>query len=209
MNNVKENWSNDLRAAKRVLCRSLSCADSSFYLEKEKQKTKKSFDHAFEYKLSTSLVIVGSSNDEAISLVRSVHDLYNTDSFGKNGTSQRHTKLKNYIARVNGSIQSTDHEALLDMTNQFLVRNEKEGNVNVALEELEDYFRQCRIDGIPGIIVLENFHSFAKRKRQTLIYTLLDLMHNKDLLFMVSELVVFCIYLHRFSWQSARYCFCL
>jgi len=181
----------DVKAAKKLLFQSLQGTDGLRYLDEERVKIKKSFDHAFVHKLSTSLILVGRSSNECIMLVRSVLNSYTSDSFVVSSTSQRHSKIKNYTARVSGASQLSDHEALIDMANQFLLRNEKEANVNMALEDLEDHFKQCRLDGIPAIIVLEDFHAFAKRNRQTLIYTLLDLMHNKSLLFTVSTCSIF------------------
>ena len=37
----------------------------------------------------------------------------------------------------------------------------------------------------PTVLILENFEEFARSARQVLLYTLLDLMHRKDLLFVV------------------------
>jgi len=37
--------------------------------------------------------------------------------------------------------------------------------------------------GTPTIIVIEDVHEFVRRKKQLLLYTLLDLMHKNDLLF--------------------------
>lgn len=41
--------------------------------------------------------------------------------------------------------------------------------------------QQRRLAGLPAIIVIENIDEFAKRDKQTLIYTLLDLMHKPDM----------------------------
>ena len=174
----------DIRSAKRIMFESLCTASNLDFLKKERAKMKKSFDHAFEHKLSTSIIVVGSSCEEAILLMKSVLSKYSSESF-QSAVSNRHTKHKNYVARISGLLMMTDHEALIDISNQFMVRNGNEGNVNMALEDLEDHFKQCRTDGIPAILILEDFHIFAKRKRQTLIYTLLDLMHKKELLFTV------------------------
>ena len=177
----------DVYTTKKVLFQNIAeKSNSPSYLNKERTKMKKSFDYAFQYKLSTSLIVIGRSCDEAVMLIRSTLGLYQDKSFCISDTSGRFAKFKNYTARINGSLLLTDHEAIVDMANQFLVRNEKEANVNSALEDLEEHFKQCRQDGIPALIILEDFHVFAKRKRQTLIYTLLDFMHKKELLFMVS-----------------------
>lgn len=183
---VEEQLVTNLLATKRILFESLVGNSGFSHLHKERAKIKKAFDHAFIQKLSTSLIVVGGSSNESLTLVRSVLESYSSGSFKAAALSSRFTKNKNYTARVNGSSQQSDHEALVDMANQFLLRNERDTNINIALEDLEDHFKQCRLDGIPAIIVLEDFHAFAKRPRQTLIYTLLDLMHKKDLLFTVS-----------------------
>lgn len=54
-----------------------------------------------------------------------------------------------------------------------------------ALEDLEDFFRQCRLEGRPAVVVVEELQEFVRREKQILIYTLLDLMHRSDLLFTV------------------------
>lgn len=158
------------------------------HLAKEKRKVKKAFDLAFQYKLSTSLIVIGSNRAESFELVRAVLRGYANEIFHASSVGDRFAKSKNYAAVVNGSLHNNDQEALVDIANQFLVRRDGDSNGNLALEDLEDHFRQCRCDGIPAIIVIEDFHVFTKRKRQTLIYALLDLMHKKDLLFTVSDI---------------------
>ncbi len=176
----------DLRCAKKILFHQLETVGSLFHLNQERSKIKRAFDMAFHHKLSTSLIMVGGSGDEAVNLVKSVLEAYQNEDFQSNTLGDRYAKGKNYTARVNGSLHGNDHEALSDLANQFLVRSEREMyGSTLALEDLEDHFRQCRLDGIPAIIVIEDFHVFTKRKRQTLIYALLDLMHKKDLLFTV------------------------
>jgi len=177
----------DLQETRDILYQNMARGSGLFYLEKERAKMKKSFHHAFEYKLSTSLIVVGSSAEQAFSLIRSVLESYShiSELVLIKPDADKYTKRKNYTARVCGSLLFNDHEALIDMANQFMIRNEKDTNLNLALEDLEEHFKQCRMDGIPAVIVLEDFHVFAKRKRQTLIYTLLDLMHKKEMLFMI------------------------
>ena len=55
----------------------------------------------------------------------------------------------------------------------------------MALEDLEDHFKQCYLNGTPAVIVLEDIDIFASREKQVLIYTLLDFMHKKDQLLVV------------------------
>ena len=61
----------------------------------------------------------------------------------------------------------------------------KDRNIVVALEDLEDHFKQCYLNGTPAVIVLEDIDIFATREKQVLIYTLLDFMHRKDQLLVV------------------------
>lgn len=176
----------DVCNTRKELLQNLDSANNLFYLSEERAKIKHGFDHAFQQKMSTSLIIIGSSGNECVNLVKSVLDSYKSESFLTTSLGNRYSKSKNYTARVNGSLHAGDQEALADLANQFLVRSDREGGSSLALEDLEDHFRQCRLDGIPAVVVIEDFHVFTKRKRQTLIYALLDLMHKKDLLFTVS-----------------------
>lgn len=178
----------DLLEAKRCIFRSFESINSLFFLDNEKTKIKTAFDMAFRHKLSTSLIVVGGSAGNSIQLIKSVLASYKNDFFQATSlnTDSRFDTSKNYVAKVSGSLQVSDQEALEDLANQFFVRTEKESASSLFVEDLEDHFRQCRLDGIPAIIVIEDFHVFTKKKRQTLIYTLLDLMHKKELLFMVS-----------------------
>ena len=102
-----------------------------------------------------------------------------------------------FIAKVNGHLFSEDHEAIVSIGNQFMVRGGGgigagigggrggggsgrgvDNNFNVAMEDLEDHLKLCKQDRIPAVILLEEFQVFAKKCRQVLIYTLLDLMHR-------------------------------
>ena len=46
--------------------------------------------------------------------------------------------------------------------------------------------QQCRRNSQPAVIIVEEIQEFLRRDKQVLIYTLLDLMHKEDLLFVVS-----------------------
>jgi len=89
--------------------------------------------------------------------------------------------------KVYGSLHGNDQDAILDAVDQlYSLRAEHRRDGSVAIEDLENLFRQCKLDGILAILVMEDIHVFAARTRQTLLYTLLDLMHRKDCLFVVS-----------------------
>lgn len=53
------------------------------------------------------------------------------------------------------------------------------------MENLEAALRVARKDGMPAVIVLSNFENLVLTKRQSLLFTLLDLAHREDLLFLV------------------------
>jgi len=124
------------------------------------------------------------------------------------------------IACINGEWIDSDTEALASISYQLRTGTptvdvgRAESN-NLVLENIIDHLKQRRIDQLPAIIVLYNFHLFAmenahaatsfiakdfaeggsgsgarSKNKQLLIYTLLDLMHRKDLYFLVRNLIV-------------------
>jgi hypothetical protein len=100
--------------------------------------------------------------------------------------SQTHPSSYNKFARINGLDFESDSEALLEIANAFMLQRSKDRQFLASLEDLEDFLKQCFKEGYPGVIFIENFQVFTHRKRQTLLYTLLDYMHNKNLFFMVN-----------------------
>lgn len=131
-------------------------------------------DICFHRKLSSSMMLFGDNEDARALLHRALHAL-----------SHDHETFRR-VAIVKGQHTHSDAEGLLSISNQLLLRRQTDKELNAALEDLEQYFTQCRMDGIPAILIIEDFHVFAMRKRQMMIYTLLDFMHKRDLLFMVS-----------------------
>lgn len=191
----------------------MNATQSSEYLKNARTKLICDLDAAFRLKLSTSLIIIDPTGngrrlliDEVLysyNLVYSSSRSHTVDKLTKSVSFPNHasssnlnasngagdSKLnRNYVGVVNSELLESDWEALVDLAGQFLIRSEKResSGYTKALEDLEFHFRQCRIEGRPAVVVLEGFHRFAS-KRQTLIYTLLDLMHKKDLLFIVSD----------------------
>ena len=122
------------------------------------------------------------------------------------------------IACINGEWCDSDADALASITCQLrtgtpTVDSGRAESNNLVLENLIDHLKQRRIDQLPAIIILYNFHLFAIenshaatsftakdfaeggsgsgarcKSRQLLIYTLLDLMHRKDLYFLVRDI---------------------
>jgi hypothetical protein len=131
---------------------------------------------------STSLMITG-SNSEALSLVLQAQRILlreNRCEWLLTGTNQN-----SLIARITGNLNDSDAAAIISLADQFCIRSGRDRNVNAVLEDLGVFFRQCKSDGTPALILIEDFHLFAHQKRQTLIYTLLDLLHRADYLFAV------------------------
>jgi hypothetical protein len=176
-------------------------ADSSIYeserrisivdhLHKEYIKIKWRLDESFVLKLSAALIMIGNSKVTMNSLLDSVlQSQYEEHSSASTSTSSScaRAKAKRYLVRIHGSLHGNDQDAILDAADQiYSLRAEhrcRDGSV--AIEDLETHFRQCRLDGVPAILLVEDIHVFAARTRQTLLYTLLDLMHRKDCLFVV------------------------
>ena len=67
--------------------------------------------------------------------------------------------------------------------------------LRLAQEDLTDHLEQCTLDRKPAVIIIDEFQAFAKRSKQSLIYTLLDFMHNKKMLF---ALCMFAFYWGRY-----------
>lgn len=188
-----------LNVCKAILYRSLTgsitreSGDSSIYeskrrisivdnLHKEYMKIKMRLDESFVLKLSTALIMIGNSKVIMNSLLDSVLQ----SQYGEHTSAI--AKTRSYLVRIHGSLHGNDQDAILDAADQlYSLRAEhrcRDGSV--AIEDLETHFRQCMMDGVPAILVVEDIHVFAARTRQTLLYTLLDLLHHKDCLFVVS-----------------------
>jgi len=171
-------------------CTSARPADSSLvsivdHLHEEFTKVKRQLDQSFVLKLSTTLIMTGSSKVTMNKLLETVLQSYGNDTSALTSTSC--AKASSYLVKVYGSLHGNDQDAILDAVDQlYSLRAEHRRDGSVAIEDLENLFRQCKLDGIPAILVMEDIHVFAARTRQTLLYTLLDLMHRKDCLFVVS-----------------------
>lgn len=127
-------------------------------------------DNTFIRKISSAMILMHSSSTEAKRYLIAALSMY------------RKIDVDQFICLIDSEDFQTDHDALIEISNQFLVRRQNDKDLNAALEDLEQVFRQCYIDGNPAIVILDNFHNYAK-KRQTLVYTLLDMLHKSDALF--------------------------
>jgi len=156
----------------------------------EVKNIKKSMNNAFKEHNSTSILMIGAPDSGLNIILDSILAEYDALITTKHGDSTASHFNGSYdtlsIARVNGCINSLDSDAIKSLADQFLIRSSTDNrHFNLAIEDLELHFRQCRINKIPAIVILEEIDLFAERDKQVLIYTLLDLMHKRDLLFVV------------------------
>ncbi len=156
----------------------------------EVKSIKKSMNNAFMEHISTSILMIGAPDSGLNIILDSILAEYDELITKKNGAYTAGCVNGSYntlsIAKVNGYINSLDSDAIKSLADQFLIRSSTDNrHFNLAIEDLELHFRQCRINKIPAIVILEEIDLFAERDKQVLIYTLLDLMHKRDLLFIV------------------------
>ncbi len=139
-------------------------------------------DRVLDGQYSKALTIFGSVKEASgvvAKVLQRINDGY-VKKFGKSFSLD-----SKYVARVNGDIIESDEQAFVSFVKQFLKRPQSEGSALTAVSDLEEHLRQCKMDNIPAFLIIENFHIFAKRKKQMLIYTLLNLMHNEEYYLMV------------------------
>lgn len=174
-------------------------------VELQRQKIARFVDISFKSLLSTSVIVVDNSSSQALSLVESIvsdrhyecaqsYDYYGGQQLASKSNSRHNSaepaRTQRCVARIKGSVTPNDHDAIIGIADQFLLGKRVRSNLNSALEDLEEHFQQCCIDRIPAVIIIEDFHIFATKRRQMLIYTLLDLMQKRDMLFTVSQRVM-------------------
>jgi len=87
------------------------------------------------------------------------------------------------VARIRGRVDGSDQLALVSLARQLFFQRPTERKFDANLESVEMALRTSYSQGTPTIIIIEDVHEFVLRKKQLLLYTLLDLMHRNDLLF--------------------------
>jgi hypothetical protein len=169
-----------------------SGANNLGYLSQVEADIRSRLDLAFQQKMSTSLLVVGPAGSGKKDVIDSVlqsytndHAVFNTNNDGSNDGSLNVHQTPFSVARVQGQVCTSDQEALCSIAGQLCLRPTTGRDLSLALEDLEDHFRQCALNGRPSVIVLQDVHAFATREKQVLIYTLLDYMHKSDMLFVV------------------------
>jgi len=172
----------EIARTKSLLWKSLTTSNDITSISKEELDLKSKLDAAFKQKVSTSILLIGPPGCGKRKLVDKVltsYNPYDTDTGGDGFVEPS-------IARVNGNICTQDSQALNSLADQLLIRSATEDrHFNLAVEDLEKHFQRCRLDKRPAIVILEELDLFARRDKQILIYTLLDLMHKEHLLFVV------------------------
>lgn len=169
------------------------------YLAKTQENIRSKLSVAFEQRMSTSLLIVGAPGSGKGMLVDNILKEYlvrytdNNDGIDNDkNLNENHDPMMNdndnaypfSLARIQGAVCATDSQALISIANQLCLRK-KDHSLVSAVEDMEDHLKQCHLNGQPAVIVLEDIDQFCTREKQLLIYTLLDLMHKQNLLFVV------------------------
>lgn len=89
------------------------------------------------------------------------------------------------VAYVNCEMLANEQDALLEVIDTF-IWNRPQRHLQPGLEDLEDYFAGCYHQQQPAIVYLENFQALSSSSRRpTVLYTLLDLMHTPQRLFVL------------------------
>ena len=155
-------------------------SDSSQFTVGKEKEISVIFQNALNVQVSTTVIVVGPPDcgkEKIIDRVVSQYDCGN-------------------VARINGMQNNNDNQALESILDQFLIRSPSNKNTSFVLEEFENCLRAKRLQCVPAIIIIENIHEFARKTgRQTLIYTLLDLMHKEDMYLIVIG-STHCFHLH-------------
>ena len=113
---------------------------------------------AFERRVSTSILVVGPTGCGKRELVEKVMLNYAAGDEGGRGMS---------VARVNGLVHMNDNQAITSLADQFLLRPATlDRNVNIAHEDLENHFKQCRFNLQPAVIIIEEIQEFLRREKQ-------------------------------------------
>jgi Cdc6-like AAA superfamily ATPase len=106
-------------------------------------------------------------------------------------SSQQHSEHINYdntpafrVARIRGMVDGDDSLALTSLARQLFIHRRNNGRkFDANLDYVEMALRSSYSAGVPTIIIVEDIHEFVRRKKQLLLYTLLDMMHQRDMLF--------------------------
>jgi hypothetical protein len=152
---------------------------SRFNVGKGKEISVK-LQNALSLQVSTSIIVVGPQDSGKEKIIDRVVLQYECGN----------------IARINGIQCNNDNQPLESILDQFLVRSPSKKNTSFVLKEFEDCLRAKRLQCVPAIIIIENIHEFARTTgRQTLIYTLLDLMHKEEMYLIVIG-STHCFHLH-------------
>ncbi len=160
------------------------------YLTSVEDDIRSRLDLAFQQKMSTSLLVIGPPGSGKKAIIDGVLESYarnhrQDSNSSTDGMASLNTEPSFSVARIQGQVCSSDQDALCSIAGQLCLRPITGRDLSTALEDLEDHFRQCALNGRPAVIVLQDVHAFATREKQVLIYTLLDYMHKSDMLFVV------------------------
>jgi hypothetical protein len=153
---------------------------------------------SFVDKRSSSLLMIGNQYESKRYIRQSVIEICEKNSFSPVVSEEI---LVNSCFSIDGEFfHESDHESFINLCDQCLNNsrkqqfsyensflNHRDKNLSSLLEDFENFLHFRQIEELPVIFLIENFHYYTKPKRQTFIYTLLDLIHKNELFFIVSH----------------------
>lgn len=158
---------------------------------------------AFDSRSSSATLVTGTSNERNRNFVHKVLDDFQS-------VREKEHRQPCSVATITGATAGDDRQAMMQLAKALgFVTNGQ--NFGVNMDAIQDFLKVrhstnfnmktiminvlCllmhqlgQLQKVPTVLILESFDEFAKTNRQTLLYTLLDLMHRKDLLFVVSRM---------------------
>ena len=162
------------------------------HLNREINQVKKVISKSIRERMSASMILFpcyitrGFDEFETIrwALRRQYDDTTETDT-GSNTSIPMGSNIP--IASINCALYDNDESVLIALVNQLL--NRPLGNhstYNTTMLEFIKFLEICCLNGYPAILIFNNIQELATYKKQVMFYTLLDLMHKNNLLFVVS-----------------------
>jgi len=206
---------NLIEFSKSILVQSMLQSSSHFHTNEEEKKLKSLLDVSFNQHRSISFVVIGDEDSGKEQVVNQVlesyrivkrksnigndndNNSYNNDN-NNNNTEEESEQRDFRIAHISGGLDNTDQLAILSLQKQLFYNADGIHNkFDINLERIENAFKSSKLACIPTVIIIHDIHEYAKNPKQLLLYTLLDMMHRNDCLFvLIGKFSVFIYYIN-------------
>lgn len=179
---------------KKAVLDNLAAGYSHHHESKKQNSNYDKLEQIVEKQVSERLNVICEGNLSGSILILGSED---RDQFINKVIKKNEYLKKSPVVYISGLSCQSENQAMFQIADAFLLRNNAERNPNIVLEDLEIFFRQRKMESSPAVIVIDHIHEFAKREssKQVLIYTLLDLMHKPDMFFVLVGMTP-CFHLH-------------